>query len=914
MGLIDSIIAAAFAAARAFGVAVIEDPHQVLTVSETGPEVTLIPYAGDLAFRRRWEPIRQSPSPQPVLIHATVREPFYPDVLDRCPHAEQRVRVTPQGLLSTETKDPSWPSSVNEFGRCLAQYFEGIVRAHESFRRSRPSGMSDDEARRLVLSGIVGFDVSGALDPLAVWRLFFERPEIVAGLERVHASFPEVLQEAVAGLGGPFALVAAGDAETAARAVWTAAILAQHVDAPLELLPSLDTALFEAQNWDLGMAKALSQSVRQGAPALAERQVRDAEGARSPEAWRRIVGKLRLGQPREALHAATREELSPAIFEAAVAHLCSELPNHPPIAASPELASLLQECETGSPRLSALAKDGSSARVGLELLGHIRALLAVCQSAPNRVSQAIAQAKATASVEPLLEAYARTELHAVELLASLAKRRAEDMGDGPGLPEDLAAQLTRRTRERVGKLGDLAREPLGDLNNAFCALVAEKYPVWLTTSDRPALVADVIPRILLPYWQQHDKPATWILLFDGMRWDVWERYVLPALREKLDFVDEDAAQAQPVLAILPSSTRHSRRALFAGRLPDGFAPNEAENKLLAEAWREGPKELQVDKPEDRDAQAQVSLEMTAGGVRVVVFGFCDKILHQFGDSLAALYEDNIQKKAVRELAKVLKTLPEDALVLVVTDHGFVEAQDSWTVVPKEAAADPRDITFRYAVLEQEFTPDHRAVAFPASALRLPDHITIWERDTSRETTKQQTCVVLAKGHSYLRRGNAGGKPPRYGHGGISLQELVVPCAVMAPRRPTEVPTVKLLSCRLVREDVVEGEAVEVRAELSLSGCLLLDVVAEIDGDLRETKRLTLSSDPKTPVAFHFTAPAVPEDEESREVMLSLQITCSGGGKPKLPRKKALQLNVRADPRRVARKRDDTLDTMFGKKR
>lgn len=914
MGLIDSTIADAFEEARVFGVAVIEDPHHVLTIEETRPEVTLIAYAGDLAFRRRWEPIRQSPSPQPVLIHATVREPFYPDVLDRCSRPEQRVRVTPQGLLATETKDPSWPSSVNEFGRCLAQHFEGIVRAHGSLRRSRPSGMSDEDARRLVLSGIVGFDVSGALDPLEVWRLLFERPEVVASLGGVHPSFPEVLRQAVGGLGGPFTPLAGGDAETAARAVWTAAILAQHVDAALEFLPSLDTALFEAQNWDLGQLTALSQSVRQGAPDLAERQVRDAATALPPEAWRKIAGKLRLGQPRDALRATATEGLSPTLFEAALSSLCSELPNHAPIAASPELASLLQEHEAGSARLSALAKDGSPARIGLELLGHIRALLAVCQSAPSRVSQAIAQAKTTTSVEPLVEAYVGTDLHAVELLASLAKRRAEDMGDAPGLPEDLAAQLRHRIRERVEKLGEQAREPLGQLNNAFCAAVAEQYPAWLATIDRPTLVADVVPRVLLPHWQQQGKPATWILLFDGMRWDVWERYVLPALRAKLDFVDEDAPQAQPVLAILPSSTRHSRRALFSGRLPDGFAPNAAENGLLAQAWLEGPKELQVTKSDDRDAQAQVSLEMAADGVRVVVFGFCDKILHQFDDSLAALYEDNIQKKAVRELAKVLKTLPEDALVLVVTDHGFVEAQDSWTVVPKEAAATPGDITFRYAVLDRQFTPDQRSVAFAASALRLPEEITVRERDSGRETTKQQVCVVLAKGHSYLRRGNAGGKHPRYGHGGISLQELVVPCAVMAPRRATDVPTVKLLSCQLVREEVIEGEAVEVRVELSLSGCLLLDVMVELDGDLHETKRVTLSSDQKTAVAFHFTAPALPEDEGTREVPLSLQITCGTGGKPKLPRKKALRLVVRADPTRVVRKRDDTLDTMFGKKR
>jgi len=914
MGLIDSTIEDAFAAARAFGVAVIEDPHHVLTVTETSPEVTLIPYAGDLAFRRRWEPIRQSPSPQPVLIHATVLEPFYPDVLDRCSRPEQRVKVTPQGLLATETKDPSWPSSVNEFGRCLSGRFEGIVRAHESFRRTRPSGMSDEDARRLVLSGIVGFDVSGALDPLKVWRLFFERPEVVASLGGVHPSFPEVLQQAVQGLGGPFIPLSGGDAETAARAVWTTAILAQHVDAPLEWLPSLDTALFEAQNWDLGQVKALSQSVIQGAADLVERQVRDAESALPPEAWLKVAGRLRLGQPRDALRAAATEAVSPVLFEAALAHLCSELPNHAPIAASPELASLLQEHESGSPRLSALAKEGSSARVGLELLGYIRDLLALCQSAPGRVSQAIVQSRSTTSVEPLVEAYVGTDLHAVELLASLAKRRAEDMGDAPGLPEDLAAQLTHRTRDRVEKLGNTAREPLGKLNNAFCSIVAEQYPAWVATSERPTLVADVVPRVLLPHWQQQGKPTTWILLFDGMRWDVWERYVLPALRAKLDFVDEEAPQAQPVLAVLPSSTRHSRRALFSGRLPDGFAPNAAENGLLAQAWIEGPKELPVTKSEDKDAQAQVSLEMASDGVRVVVFGFCDKILHQFDDSLAALYEDNIQKKAVRELAKVLRTLPEDALVLVVTDHGFVEAQDSWTVVPREAAAAPGDITFRYAVLDREFTPDHRSVVFEASALRLPKQITVRERDSGRETTKQQVCVVLAKGHSYLRRGNAGGKHPRYGHGGISLQELVVPCAVMTPRRATAVPTVKLLSCHLVRDEVIEGEAVEVRVELSLSGHLLLDVMVELDGDLRETKRVTLSSDQKTAVAFHFTAPALPEDEDAREMPLSLQITCGTGGKPKLPRRKALRLVFRADPTRVVRKRDDTLDTMFGKKR
>ncbi|GEM_PF-1964899 len=898
MGLLESIVKDAREAARQRGIAVLEDPCRLLAPGDEGDGIRVLPYRTHTGFRRGWEPMRRDEGQRPVLVHVTHREPFYPDVLALCVSEGQRLRITAQLLLQRATGDDHWPAAMDELASAVAGHLEAIVSAHGRFVERHGAGMSDEDARLLVLSGITGVDLFDRADPVATWRLYFEHEQTVAGLGEVHESFPGELADRVRGLGGVFGLLADGEAGLARELLWLAAVLGQHVRDPRPLLATLSTRYFDAQEWDAAELSALAKRLEEEWTSGARAQVLEAEESLDEAAWGKVAQACGLTSLEGALRVAEAETRSPKLLGLAVwmalPHLAGTL--DPEVTA--RIGHLVDEYAGGKGRrLPPLIADEEFPQRACALLETLWELRSAVERAPETVRRAIEESEGAGSVAPLVDAYTRTALHSVEFLSHLAKRREEDLAATDAIEGDLGRKAREGTKKAVEALQEAAAKALLELNRAFGNRVVADYPSWITTSSGPLMVSGIIERVLLPHWDGAKRPPTIILLMDGMRWDVWARYVRPALQKSLEFVG-DAVDAQPALAILPSSTRHSRRALFAGKRPDGFGPTEAEDKLLAAAWRDGPRRFTVEKSADVDEKAQIALKMVAEGITVIVFSFCDKILHGFNDSLAALYEENIKPKAMRELAKVLKEMPEGALVLVVTDHGFVEMTGAGVGVPVAAAGDRSDITQRYALLQKECRIGGGAHVFSGDEVKLPG----------------VHSVVVAREHAFLKRDGWGGKGDRYGHGGISLQELVVPCAVLRAPAKDALAEVVLRGFRLEPEEAVAGSEVALECELLLKGATTAEVSVEVSGAVEARETVSLMGGETRTVRLSFVAPPHEGAEEAREAAVDLRVVAASGAKLKLPLKRRMKLRVVADSGRVQRETSDTLDGMLGKRR
>ena len=293
----------------------------------------------------------------------------------------------------------------------------------------------------------------------------------------------------------------------------------------------------------------------------------------------------------------------------------------------------------------------------------------------------------------------------------------------------------------------------------------------------------------------HPKPEAclWMVVFDGMRWDTWQRVVKPRLLEIFEMKTPEKAY----LSLLPSWTPIARTGLLAGRPPAEWKGPDGrptrDQGLLAARFFEIP-------AGEREAKLQFYSGMESDRTyrqldrdhrypwNVLIFNISDDGLHQERGDLVAL-----NAKIKTQLDDVMQTLsglvgPEDTMV-VSSDHGFVELENDSNGITiqeddrlaRQVAGELDPVRYRYIV-----GTDHPAgLAVEHRGLR-------------------DSPFTVAIGRRWFRRADSRNRAPdRYAHGGLSLAEMVVPGVslrrIMAKRIELEVvePSVRAMT---VRED------------------------------------------------------------------------------------------------------------------
>lgn len=272
------------------------------------------------------------------------------------------------------------------------------------------------------------------------------------------------------------------------------------------------------------------------------------------------------------------------------------------------------------------------------------------------------------------------------------------------------------------------------------------------------------------------EERVWVLLFDGMRLDLWDAVVAPLLAEHFTL------EGRPRYAILPSFTGIARTSLFAGRLPGSWLnsdgkPTRSEPALVARnlglLTQETAQKLRFLTEADTAKALSVlgAKPADAGLVNVLVYPIADDC-HDFRGDLAA-FAAKIRTDLVGDRSHGVRGILDDLLgrvrpgdtILATSDHGFLElfSAPGVTVSAAEATAAGRalsdDVWFR-------FTKGFRPAAM-SDAVEVPG---------------EGTNYFVAVGRRWFRREGAKGAP-RYEHGGLSLGELAIPAAVL--RRVTE---------------------------------------------------------------------------------------------------------------------------------
>jgi DNA-binding NarL/FixJ family response regulator len=368
---------------------------------------------------------------------------------------------------------------------------------------------------------------------------------------------------------------------------------------------------------------------------------------------------------------------------------------------------------------------------------------------------------------------------------------------------ELVVELTRwEVRLASGNepgLSDALASLQRGLRGDFVEFIRRQYPRWLAApeGDRPPLSVDVGAEFLVPVLRGSGRAL--LVVVDCLRLDQWE--VLRDLVTPLFDVEESH-----YFSILPTATPFARNAIFSGMFPmeiaarhpdwwgkpsDEESLNAYEPQLLAEQLEDlvgRPVPVRYEKlfsaADGGDLLRRLPAHLAQDGVTALVFNFIDLLTHGRAES-AILYEVARDTAALRALtrtwfersplrAALAEAERRSVPVLLTTDHGSIHCETPATVFAK------RDAT---ANLRYKFGEDLRSED-PAAAIAVDD-LKAWGLPAQALGVR----LLLATGDRFfvyptkLREYQA-----RYRgaflHGGVSPEEMILPVALLTPRRGT----------------------------------------------------------------------------------------------------------------------------------
>lgn len=332
-----------------------------------------------------------------------------------------------------------------------------------------------------------------------------------------------------------------------------------------------------------------------------------------------------------------------------------------------------------------------------------------------------------------------------------------------------------------------------EANNAYVKYIKKNYQNWFTDNcdDKPLLPTEIIRKSIIP---DLDNTKTVLIIIDNLRYDQW-KVIQPLVREYYQLETETI-----YTSILPTATSYARNAMFAGLMPLDI------QKQYPDLWKFDEEEGGKNKNEEELLQKQFDrlrckhkffyekvLNNRAGDklveninsilenqLAVFVYNFVDMISHARTE-MEMIRELANDEKAYRsltytwfehsslyEMLKKLSTM--DVKVVITTDHGTIRVTNPIKVIgdkkittnlrykqgknlnynPKEVCEfkEPKNIRLPMPYLSSKyiFSTNKNFFAYPNNY----NHYVKYYKDT-------------------------------FQHGGISLEEMLIPYIELIPK-------------------------------------------------------------------------------------------------------------------------------------
>ncbi len=354
-------------------------------------------------------------------------------------------------------------------------------------------------------------------------------------------------------------------------------------------------------------------------------------------------------------------------------------------------------------------------------------------------------------------------------------------------------ELELSTSEDSG-MNEVLQMQKSEANNMFARFIRANYQSWFGNrqSERPMISPEIFRKKIIPIVDQGSK--VFVLVIDNLRYDQYR--VLSAVLNNYFNVEEEGLYC----SILPTATMYARNAMFAGLMPSEI------EKLYPEYWEDDDNEGHKNRFEQELLQKQLTRlgrnfklffekitsiksgkKMTdylgnilQSDLSVMVFNFVDMISHARTemDMIKELAADEAAYRSLTlswfnhsSLLDLLRLLAENRVkVVLTTDHGAIRVDNAQKVIGDRET----NTNLRYK-LGRNLNYKSKAIY----DIKNPASIYLPSRNVS-------TSYIFATNTDFFAYPNNYNHYAQYyrntfQHGGISLEEMIIPLITLRPK-------------------------------------------------------------------------------------------------------------------------------------
>lgn len=342
-------------------------------------------------------------------------------------------------------------------------------------------------------------------------------------------------------------------------------------------------------------------------------------------------------------------------------------------------------------------------------------------------------------------------------------------------------------------LGTILNDQIQTCNREFVHFIESNYKMWMKNKDRPLFTNDIIRQYVKPLLEQDKKVC--LLVVDCLRYDHFKA-MMPILEPLFNI------KLHNVLSILPTATPYSRNAIFCGMFPHKMVSKYPEQALDME--QDSPSLNQHEKLFLTDNLSSLGLskkslhyhkiwavdegkkfynrikDYSQKDLLALVVNFVDILAHKSSqmDVLKEMVPDESgYRNAVKSwfehswLLETLKYISEiGGTVVIASDHGSTRVQNYVMVAADRGASS--GVRYKHG---RNLNTNEK------NALIIKDPISY-----HLPVLGPQPSYIIAKGDHYFVYPNEAHKyqskfKNSFQHGGISMEEMMIPVAVMEAR-------------------------------------------------------------------------------------------------------------------------------------